>query len=1285
MRVPAPGKRQTLSGVSQPLRVGKSKAYNNLNVSTLVPTGAYKIRGKVNQLATSLLIDTGSPVTLVRGDVWDQCKKESQMLEPWIEQRLVGVDGTPLAVRGSTLVDLELDGTVLKQRALIVDSLVSESILGLDFLQENGCTIDLVKGCLQLAKSGVSISVGQQQEGPRQVTVQLTSKICIPPRSEIEILARTQHSIDGGTWLLEGRQVNNCSALVARAVVSPSNSNVIVHLLNPHSHSITVHQKTGIATLEEINSVCVVSEGAAKCMNESDEVPKDKKQMFLEMVSKCSPELSDEEKDQLLHFLLTYSGIFAGPGEGGGRTDKLMHKIDTGDAHPIRQAARRIPPHKKEEVSKLLQDMLQKDIVERSSSPWASPIVLVKKKDGSTRFCVDYRKLNSVTRKDAYPLPRIDDTLDTLHGSMWFTTLDLASGYWQVGVEKRDQHRTAFSTPNGLFEFKVMPFGLCNAPATFQRLMDLVLAGLQWSSCLVYLDDIIILGKDFKSHLENLSLVLQRIKDAGLRLKTTKCAFFQDRVNYLGHVVSRDGVSVDQLKVNKVKNWPVPKTSKEVQQFLGLANYYRRFVQGFANTVRPLHRLTEKTAKFTWTAECQAAFDELRYRLCDTPVLSFPDYTKSFILDTDASDTGLGAVISQLDESGHEHVIAYGSRLLSKTERKYCVTRRELLAVVTFVKHFRPYLLGRRFTLRTDHGSLIWLRNFHEPEGQLARWLETLQEYDFEIIHRKGRLHCNADALSRIPCDQQDFENGFAGENDVAIQASALVGRTAEDIKILQEDDPLLGPVKEAKSNNLQPSKEEQKRGSPSMRRLYQLWDQLQLIEGVLYCKFPQKKFVSVCSDKLVVPEVLKKDILNSLHEGPFGGHLGEDKTLEKLKERFYWPGQYNDVRDWCRTCSVCASRKTPAPKPRASLKPVRVGSPMQLVAVDILGPLPESRAGNSYVLVAADYLTRWVEAYPIPNQEAITVARKLTDELFCRFSLPEQLHSDQGRQFESEILTHLCKFLHIDKTRTTPYHPQSDGLVERFNRTLIQMLSTCIEDHPFEWEDHIHKVCMAYNSSKQATTGYSPFYLMFGREARLPVDIMYRTPSQKEEVPLAGYVSNLRDLLHEAYERVRENVGEVQERQEQLYNRKVHGEPHKPGALVWLFNPAVPRGKAKKFHRPWTGPYRIIRKLSDANYFIRHIHNHKKKVVHFDRLKSCPKNIRLPPRLSSEAHQSSVPPPSAPGTYLDLIDDDDDAYFPQQHNPPTTGAASSMQSSVPRYPSRTHHPPDRYGFSLAL
>ena len=1023
---------------------------------------------------------------------------------------------------------------------------------------------------LQLTERGVVIPMGQQQKEQSKVKVQLIDNVCIPARSEQEVMARTQQPVKGGTWLLEGKAINRGSVLVTQAVVSPCNDTVIVRLLNPHTESVTLHGKTTIADMEKLDAVCIVTDATkrVKAMEPDLEMSREKEHLLWEMAVKCSPGLSEGEQNQFYQLLLSYSDIFADTGSDVGRTNKLKHIIFTGDTQPIRQPARRVPPHRKAEVSKLLQEMLEKDIIERSNSPWASPVVLVRKKDGSTRFCVDYRKLNSVTRKDAYPLPRIDDTLDTLHGSKWFSTLDLASGYWQVEMAKEDQHRTAFCTHEGLFEFKVMPFGLCNAPATFQRLMDLILAGLQWSNCLVYLDDIIILGKNFNDHLTNIQSVFQRIRDAGLKLKPTKCMFFQEKVDYLGHVVSRSGVSVDPTKVEKVKNWPLPKTSREVQQFLGLANYYRRFVKGFSDIARPLHRLTERAAVFRWTSECQQAFDELCHHLCTTPILSYPDYTKPFILDTDASDSGIGAVLSQLDNSGKEHVVAYGSRSLSKPERRYSVTRRELLAVVTFVKHFRPYLLGRRFILRTDHGSLTWLCNFREPEGQLARWLEMLQEFDFEIVHRKGRLHNNADALSRIPCKQCGRLEGSNIEDFVVVQATTLGEDKEEELLKQQRDDPSLGPIIKAKQSGTKPSQQEQKKGSFAMRRLYQLWDQLQLIRGVLYCRFPSGK--SRFSDKLVVPKAMRHQILGDLHAGAFGGHLGEEKMLGKLKERFYWPGQYNDVRDWCRTCTPCASRKTPTPKLRAPLQTIKVGSPMQLVAVDILGPLPESPAGNSYVLVASDYFTRWMEAYPIPNQEAITVAKKLTDELFCRFSLPEQLHSDQGRQFESELLSHLCKILNIKKTRTTPYHPQSDELIERFNRTLVQMLATCIEQHPFEWENHIQKVCMAYNTSKQSTTGYSPFFLMFGRKARLPIDIIYKSPCPDEEVPLPEYVRNLRHVLTEAYERVRERVGKVQERQEELYNRKVHGEPHKPGTLVWLFNPAIPRGKAKKFHRPW-------------------------------------------------------------------------------------------------------------------
>ena len=299
----------------------------------------------------------------------------------------------------------------------------------------------------------------------------------------------------------------------------------------------------------------------------------------------------------------------------------------------------------------------------------------------------------------------------------WFTTLDLLSGYWQVEVEEKDHEKTAFITHEGLFEFTKMSFGLCNAPATFQRLMDLILVGLQWKNCLVYLDDILVIGKTFDEHLNNLGLVFNRLRKAGLKLKPSKCFICRKQVTYLGHVVSPDGIATDPAKTEKVVNWPIPTCQREVQQFLGLVSYYRRFIKGFATIAKPLHHLTEKTTPFQWTVQCQKSFDDLKQCLTTAPVLAFPDFSKPFILDTDASDTGIGAVLSQTDDNGREKVIAFASRTLSKPERRYCVTRKELLSVVTFIRHFRPFLLGHKFTLRTDHGSLTWLSNFRQPEG----------------------------------------------------------------------------------------------------------------------------------------------------------------------------------------------------------------------------------------------------------------------------------------------------------------------------------------------------------------------------------------------------------------------------------------------------------------------------------------------------------------------------------------------------------------------------------------
>ena len=927
-------------------------------------------------------------------------------------------------------------------------------------------------------------------------------------------------------------------------------------------------------------------------------------------------------------------------------------------------------------MQRLLDDMLKKNVIQPSTSPWASPIVLVRKKDGSMRFCVDYRKVNAVTRKDAYPLPRVDDTLDTLSGSRWFTTLDLISGYWQVEVNPEDTEKTAFCTPEGLFEFKVMPFGLCNAPATFQRLMDAVLAGLQWNSCLVYLDDVVIPGKSFEEHLRNLNSVLGRLREAGLKLHPEKCAFCRKQVTFLGHIVSEDGVATDPAKTSKVATWPEPTSVREVRQFLGLASYYRRFVKGFATVAKPLHQLTENAKDFRWTPDCQTAFETLRRLLVTAPVLAFPDFHKPFILDTDASNTSIGAVLSQTDDEGKERFVAYASRVLTKSERRYCVTRRELLAVVTYIRHFRPYLLGKHFTLRTDHGSLAWLRNFKEPEGQLARWLEQLQEYDFSIIHRPGRKHGNADALSRMPCRQcgrESEEELPAPDIQLTVGAIQSLGaRSPEHLRDAQLADPIIRPVLQAKEEEDSPDAEATRSYPPATRRLLQQWSQLRIKDKVLWRLFESEDGSSQHL-QLVVPTSLREGILQELHAGISGAHLGEEKTMSRLRERFYWPGQWKDVNNWCRTCSTCATRKTPTPKARAPLGTIRAGYPMQVMAVDILGPLPESEAGNSYILVAGDYFTRWMEAYPIPNQEATTVARVLVDQWFCRFSVPEQLHSDQGRQFESDLIAGVCKTLGIEKTRTTPYHPQCDGLIERFNRTLLDMLATTTHDHPFDWEDNIRKVCLAYNTSVQSTTGYTPFFLVFGRQARVPVDIMYATDKPSETTP-GEFATTLQTALENAYSLVRSKTGAKQERQKEFYNRKVHGKPFSPGDQVWLFSPVVPRGKSKKLHHPWTGPWVVVKRLSDAVYRIQSLAGHRKRaVVHFDRLKPCPPEMRFTTTAHQPAadNQATTPTHTVPATSdLELID---------EFEPDSPPFSSPAPPPPRRYPQRTRTVPDRY------
>ena len=464
----------------------------------------------------------------------------------------------------------------------------------------------------------------------------------------------------------------------------------------------------------------------------------------------CQPPLPDGlsplQQQQLNELFKEFQDVFSQGDDDLGNTPLLEHGIETHEP-PLRQPYRRQNPAVRREEMTQVQQMLSSNVIRPSNSPWASPVVMVRKKDGSLRFCVDFRQLNAATIKDAHPLPRIDDLLDALHGAKWFSTLDLKSGYWQVPIAEQDKEKTAFRTSSGqLFEFNQVPFGLCNAPATFSRLMDRVLAGLHWETCLFYLDDIIVFSSTWEEHLARLREVFERLRHAKLKLGAAKCTFAAKEVSYLGHRVTEEGLLPDPSLLAAIRDIPPPKTATEVRSFLGLAGYYRRYVKGFAAIAAPLHALTRKDALFHWSEDCQAAFDQLKARLTTSPITAFPDFSQEFRLYTDASTAGLGAILAQVRE-GKEHIICCASRALNKAEKSYPATKLECLAIVWAVAKFRPYLMAMLFEVFMDHYALQWLKTMRTGSALLHRWSAALEEYDFTVRHRPGKIQTHVDGL----------------------------------------------------------------------------------------------------------------------------------------------------------------------------------------------------------------------------------------------------------------------------------------------------------------------------------------------------------------------------------------------------------------------------------------------------------------------------------------------------------------------------------------------------------
>ena len=719
--------------------------------------GSLFVPGRVAGKNLNFLVDTGCTHNLLSRTVFDRLPAQTRQQMVYGETVAAMADGSGLHIYGSVGLTGRLRNVPFEARFLVC-RISDNAILGMEFLSRHDCSVACDKGLLVMG--GKTIQCTDRSGRLLANKVQVTRTLTLPPDREVHISCRLNSEPSGPIGLIEGLLGGDHGVAVAATLDRPRvKREVTVRCMNLGTEPRELKAGTIIGIYQPIEEdqvedtdVQAKSILPGACQDHVTRCPAHVRPLLEQTRQICE---TDDQFARLAGLLIAYQDVFSKGDHDVGRTDVMEHSIPLLDGtRPIRQPPRRLGLEKDKEVERQVADLVQRGMVEPADGAWSSPVVLVRKKDQSWRLCVDYRRLNAATRKDAYPLPRIDDSLDALAGSMYFSTLDLVSGYWQVPLDQDAREKSAFVTRGGLWQWKVLPFGLTSAPATFERLMEKVLKGLQWQTLLLYLDDVIVFSKDFESHLERLAEVCQRFRSAQLKLRPEKCQLFQREVHYLGHVVSQHGVATDPAKIAAVQDWKTPRCTQEVKSFLGFVGYYRRFCPDFATIARPLNVLSSKEVRFQWGVEEETAFQRLKTLLIEAPVLTYPDPSRQYILDTDASNEAAGAVLSQMVD-GEERVVAYYSKTFSPPQRNYCVTRRELLAVVMATNHFRPYLYGQEFRLRTDHASLLWLYKRTEPSHQVARWLESLAEFRFQLEHRAGAKHGNADGLSRCAdCSQ---------------------------------------------------------------------------------------------------------------------------------------------------------------------------------------------------------------------------------------------------------------------------------------------------------------------------------------------------------------------------------------------------------------------------------------------------------------------------------------------------------------------------------------------------
>lgn len=991
---------------------------------------------------------------------------------------------------------------------------------------------------------------------------------------------------------------------------------------------------------------------------------KEREEVINDILKKVDPlELEEELKDQL-GAMLKERWRALNNKIGGVRGYEFAIEVEEG-TKAVSRPMFRYDPEQTEEIKRQSRELLERGLIEPCKSRWSTSVVLAKKKDGTKRMAVDYRGLNKVTKPDRFPAPRIDDLLDDLAEYRVFSTLDMRWGYWQMPLREEDRDKTAFATPDGLYRWKVMPFGLRNATGAFQRMMTEVLADMKGVK--VYVDDVVVGTVGTEGHVELLSAVLKRIEDAGLVCKLSKCEFMKSEVEVLGFVIGGGKVGMQERMEGKVLRCREPETKSEVRQFVGMTGFYRHFIDHFAERAAPLTDVMGAVAEWKWGEEQKESFEDLKDAVLESPVLRAPDLSEEFVLHTDASGIGIGAALMQRDPDGRLYVCRFYSRKLEGAQRRYSATEREYLAVVLALKQWRKYLSVKPSEVHTDHKPLLTMVQQGEQaqSARVQRWGTIMQAFDVRVRYIKGKANVVADALSRELFMEREPE--VSEEAVIGAMTRAELEEPVEPVKggepdmeksdvpgdagLEVEPDGVAAEIRDAQ-RYWEEMKVAQKRDQECARWLEKLEQggvvkkdggEVFLDDGVLMFRDNEGR------KRLVVPSSKRAELLRLVHENQRdGGHFGARKGAHKLRPRWWWPTMITDLRQWVSGCQLCqfykhqrGRTKLPADTPR-----VIPAMPWDSVFVDAVGPVTQGDGSYRYLLVAIDHFTRWVELMP---------TRRLTTELYVgwlrqlidRWGVMRRLTTDRGSNFVSKLVEEFCKALEIEQHKTTAWRPTANSLVERYNGELKQRLMTYCEENGKKWPGKTDDWACAHNTTVHAMTGHTPFFLMHGREMPMAYDWLLKARGKDEPQSIYEYRTHMVRTLEDSYAAARANQGDKEhERRVRLDTVvKVTNPPpqFKEGDRVLLQARHRLPGEKKDATRVWRGPYRVLEKVSDVTYVI--LKEGREDEVHVDRLKRWkpPGDLRERDKRAREAMEEDSSSEESVGE-VDVWEDDEPA-----------------------------------------